>query len=116
MTPIVPFDPGRSPAGPVRGTLRAAYSEAAIRSFLDKLRQLAVMSPELCQELFQHLDTQLTGMLDEVTRERRNERLSGESSTATVDDEQRAIARVLTRLTALERRLRVALAEKGRTR
>jgi len=62
LTPVVPFDPARTPTGEVRASLKDAYSEEAIRSFVRKLRYLASDSPNTCAAQFQLLDDELTRM------------------------------------------------------
>jgi hypothetical protein len=66
MTPVVPFDPARAVTASTRVSLRDAYSEDTIRSFVDNLRALAVLRPDSCQELFGAMDHMLTALLREI--------------------------------------------------
>jgi hypothetical protein len=64
MTPIVPFDPtARSPFKRAQMSLRDVYSEDTMRSFVSKLRELAVEHPDGCEKLFRVLDDMLALML-----------------------------------------------------
>ena len=64
MTPIVPFKPTAQNAFP---SLRQHYSDHAIRAFVEKLRQLADVSPDHCEQYLQALDGVLAGILDHLT-------------------------------------------------
>jgi len=68
MTRIVRFDPAAATGlGPA--SLRDAYSAKLIRSFVAKLRQLAVQSPDTCEAQLRALDKRLAWMLDATSTE-----------------------------------------------
>ena len=82
MTRVVPFDPARTPAGQVRLSLHDAYSEPAIQSFVEKLRELAAVSPDTCATRFRALDSALARILDESSRATRLANITREYETS----------------------------------
>lgn len=96
MTPVVPFDPARATGDHIRVSLQAAYSDAMIRSFVEKLRELAAVSPNTCAARFGALDTALATMLADATRPAKLNHVTCESADyALVDVQRQKLAKLL---------------------